>query len=150
MHASSKRLLVPIVLLLVASAVAAQEEKPVPKDSARVQLAGCARNRNFTVERAPESETRQTDIEPGRHFRMNAKKELLADIHAHERTMIEITGLVRKSDLGKQPGVSVDGGRVRISPGNPQEPLGNPALSAQYYRSTIDVESWRPLPADCK
>jgi hypothetical protein len=150
MHASSNRLLPAILLLFVASAVAAQEEKPVPKDSARVQIAGCARKRNFTVERAPESEPRQTDIEPGRHFRMNAKKELLADIHAHERTMIEITGLVRKSDLGKQPGVSIDGGRVRISPGNPQEPLGNPALSAQYYRSTIDVESWRPLPAECK
>lgn len=139
-----------VAVILLCSAVAFAQEKPVPKDSARVQIAGCAKNRNFTVERPPESETQQTTIEPGRHFRMNAKKELLAAIHAHEGTMIEITGLVRKSDLGPQPGVSIDGGRVRISPGNPQEPLGNPALSAQYYRSTIDVESWRQLPAECK
>lgn len=144
-----RRLLIALAIAL--PAVAAAQEKPVPKDSARIQIAGCAKKRSFTVRRPPEGEPAQTDIAPGRRFTLNAKKELLADIHAHERSMIEITGLVRKSDLGPQPGVSLGGGRIRITPGNPQAPVGgSPATAPQYTRPVIDVESWRILPADCR
>jgi hypothetical protein len=144
------RLRVAALAVALVPAAAAAQEKPVPKDSARVQIAGCANKRTFTVKRPPEGEPAQTDIEPGRRFSMNGKKDVLADIHAHEREMIEITGIVRRADLGKQPGISIGGGRVRIAPGPPQAPVaGNPASSPQYTRSVIDVESWRPLPAGC-
>jgi hypothetical protein len=137
-------------VIAAATGVLAQE-KPVPKDSARVQIAGCAKKSTFTVRRPPEGEPTQTDIAPGRHFTLHAKKDLLADIHAHERSMIEVTGLVRRSDLGPQPGVSLGGGRIRITPGEPEAPLGgNPASSPQYTRPVIDVEAWRILPADCR
>jgi hypothetical protein len=151
MNALKQFLLFPILLLFIASPAAAQEEKPVPKDSARVQIAGCAHKRTFTVKRPPEGEPVQLEIEPGRQFTMNGKKELLAEIHAHESDLIELTGIVLRADLGRQPGVSLGGGRVRISPGNPQAPIyGDAARDPHYSRSIIDVESWRPLPADCK
>lgn len=150
MHVPGKHLFLPVLLLFVASAAAAQEEKPVPKDSARVQIAGCANKRTFIVKRPPEGEPVQVEIEPGRQFSMNGKKELLAAIHAHESDMIELTGIVLRNDLARQPGVSLGGGRVRISPGNPQAPIyGGGATDPHYSRSIIDVESWRPLPATC-
>lgn len=152
MHVRRTTLLLPILLLsVIASAATAQEEKPVPKDSARVHIAGCANKRTFTVKRPPEGEPVQVEIEPGRQFSMNGKKELLAQIHAHEADMIELTGIVLRNDLARQPGVSLGGGRIRISPGNPQAPLGGGGGTDPHYtRSIIDVESWRPLPATCE
>ena len=138
------------ILSLAAPALAAQE-KPVPKDSARVQIAGCANKRTFTVKRPPEGEPVQTEIEPGRQFTMNGKKDVLREIHAHESEMIELTGLVLRADLGQQPGISAGGGRIRISPGNPQAPVaGGPGSSPYYARAIIDVEGWRALPAACQ
>jgi hypothetical protein len=63
---------------------------------------------------------------------------------------MEVTGLIRKADLTPPPGISAAGGRVRIGPGNPQAPVyGSPALDPHYNEATMDVESWRPLPASC-
>ena len=140
-----------LLLIVLVPSIAFAQEKPVPADSARVQIAGCAHKRTFTVKRPPEGEPVQVDIEAGRQFTMNGKKETLADIRGHESSMIEITGLVLRADLGRQPGISTAGGRVRISPGNPQAPIySSPAGDPHYSRAVIDVESWRPLPAACK
>ena len=129
--------------------VAAQQERPVPKDSSRVSIPGCARNRTFIVGRAPEGEPVRSDIEPGRRFKMNGAKQTLGDIKAHERTLIEITGLVRQADLDPPRGIGI-GSRVRIGGGQPQSPIGSgPATSPAYAEAIIDVEGWRPLPGDC-
>jgi hypothetical protein len=148
--------LVAIVTLGSSALAAAQEqERKVPKDSARVSIAGCAHNRTFIVARPPEGEPVRSDIAEGRRFKLNAKKELLADIKAHESDLIEVTGLILKADLTPESGVSLGGGRVRIGPGNPQAPLGgtggtsNVATDPRYNEAQIDVESWRRLPASC-
>ena len=135
---------------LASAAVAVAQERPVPKDSARVSIPGCAHNRAFIVARPPEGEPVRSDIKEGRRFRLSGSKQVLADIKAHQRDMIEVTGLVRLNDLSGPPGVSLGGGRVRIGPGNPQAPLGaNGAFDPHYSEATMDVESWRPLPASC-
>jgi hypothetical protein len=134
----------------IAAVPAAQEEKPVPKDSARVSVAGCAYKDTFIVARPPEGEPVRSDVQPGRRFKLHGQKATIADIRAHEAAgMIEVTGIVRKADLVPPPGISI-GGRVRISPGNPQAPLGGPAAAPLgYSQAVMDVESWRPLPASC-
>ena len=144
-----KRTLLAVAMALSSAALVGAQERPVPKDSARVSIAGCARNRTFIVGRAPEGEPVRSDIEPGRRFKMNGAKPTLADIKAHERTLIEVTGLVRQADLNPPRGIGI-GSRVRIGGGQPQSPIGSgPATSPAYAEAIIDVEGWRALPGDC-
>ena len=145
-----KRNLFALAAAVAAVALAAAQERPVPKDSERVSIPGCARNRSFIVGRAPEGEPVRSDVEPGRRFKLNGAKPTLADIKAHERNLIEVTGLVLQRDLHPPKGVGIAGGRVRIGSGRPQSPLGNgPATDPGYGEALIDVESWRALPGDC-
>src|SRR5439155_24792894 len=81
-----------------------------------------------------------------RHSRRHAlaherAEEMMAEIKAREGSMIEITGLMRKSQY-KPDGVRIGG--VRISPGRAPSDgslAGNPGVSQML----IDVEGWRPL-----
>jgi hypothetical protein len=142
--------LVAIACLGSSAVAAAQEEKPVPKDAARISIPGCVHNRTFIVAQPPEGEPRRSDIAPGRRFKLAGQKQVLADIKAHASGMIEVTGLIRKADLTPPPGVSLGGGRVRISPGSPQAPIyGSPAADPHYSEAQMDVEGWRQLPAAC-
>ena len=71
---------------------------------------------------------------------------MMAEIKAREGSMIEITGLMRKSQY-KPDGVRIGGG-VRITPGRaPTDGSlpGNPVVSQML----IDVEGWRPVVGDC-
>ena len=145
-----KRTLFGLAVVLASASVVAAQERPVPKDSARVSIPGCARNRTFIVGRAPEGEPVRSDVEPGRRFKLNGAKQMLADIKAHERTLIEVTGLILQADLNPPRGVGIAGGRVRIGGGQPQSPVGSgPATNPGYGEAIIDVESWRQLPGDC-
>ena len=140
------------VVMTVATAVLggsllAQENKPVPKDSVRVAVPGCTKGYIFTVGSRTANEAGSNfDIPEGMHLRMNGPKKIMAEIKAHERSMIEITGLMKKGQY-KPDGVGVGGG-VRITPG--PAPTGgslpgNPVVS----QILIDVEGWRPLVGDC-
>lgn len=143
-------LLLAAVVFLDSHAAAAQE-RPAPKDSARISIAGCAHDRTFIVGQPPEGEPVRSDIEPGRRFRMNGAKRTLADIKAHQTALLEITGLVRRADLEKPRRIGIAGGRVRIGGGRPQAPIGSgPASSPAYSEAIIDVEGWRVLPGECK
>jgi hypothetical protein len=138
-----------LLVLFSALPAGAQQEKPVPKDAARISIAGCAHKSTFIVARPPEGEPVRSDIEPGRRFKLHGQKQTLGEIKAHSTDMIEVTGLIRRADLEKPRGVGLAGGRIRIGGGNPQSPLGDPATSSPYNEAIMDVESWRPLPASC-
>jgi hypothetical protein len=139
-----------VAVTMLAGTVSAQEEKPAPKDSTRVSIAGCVHKTTFIVAKPPEGEPVRSTIEAGRRFKLSGKKATLNEIKAHESDMIEVTGLIRTSDLAQPSGIGVAGGRVRIGVGNPQEPLGGVATSPNgYYQAVMDVEAWRPLPASC-
>lgn len=137
------------LLLTVALAIGVgsslDQEKPVPKDSERIFIPGCAHNRVFTVGRRREDQPGRSDISPGTRMLMNGPKKLLNEIKANQADEIELTGLIRKSDL-KQPGIRI-GDTVRIGPASP---LGNrPGRDVYANQVMIDVEGWRPLGGSC-
>src|SRR5687767_1122070 len=98
-----------VALFLAASmaAVAAAQETKVPDDSQLVSINGCARNGNFVVGERREDQPGSLEIEPGRRFRLEGAKKLLNDIKLHQRTAMQVTGLIRKIDVNGPQGVGV-------------------------------------------
>ena len=125
--------------------LAPQETKPVPKDSMRVSIPGCTKGFIFTAGRRTQDEPGSVDIPEGTHLRMNGPKSMMAEIKAHEGSMIEITGLMKKGQH-KPDGVGIGGG-VRITPGPATGGglLGDPSVRQML----IDVEGWRPVVGAC-
>jgi hypothetical protein len=142
-----------VALFLAASmaAVAAAQETKVPDDSQLVSLNGCAKNGNFIVGERREDQPGSLEIEPGRRFRLEGPKKLLNDIKLHQRTAMQVSGLIRKVDANGPQGVSVMGGRVRIGGARvPQDPISNPARDPAYNQAVMDVRSWKALTGDCR
>ena len=142
-----------VALFLAASmaAVAAAQETKVPEDSQLVSINGCAKNGNFIVGERREDQPGSLEIEPGRRFRLEGPKKLLNDIKLHQRTAMQVTGLIRKVDVNGPQGVSVMGGRVRIGGARvPQDPISNPARDPAYNQAVMDVRSWKALTGDCR
>lgn len=133
------------IAVILSASVAAQEPKPVPKDSVRVSVPGCTKGYMFTAGPRTEDQPGRSNIPEGAHFRMNVPKKAMADIKKYEGSMIEITGLIRKDDL-VQDGVGI--GRLRISPG-PSMSGGGSLPSPGAGQVVIDVEGWRRVPGDC-
>ena len=118
----------------------------MPKDSTRLSISGCARGRVFTVGRDPEHEATFV-MELGTKVRLEGDKKVLADIKAHEGSMVEITGLMKQSDVVR-PGVGLAGGKVRITPVMPSG-NGRPGLDPGPSPPVLDAESYRLLNASC-
>jgi hypothetical protein len=135
------------LVLALAATGRAQETKPVPKDSARVSVPGCTKGYIFTAGPKTIDEPGSFEIPEGMHLRMNGPKKLIAEIKAHEGSLIEITGLVRKGQY--KEGIPIGGG-VRIGPG--PAPGGGVGMSvnATPNQIQIDVEGWRPLAGACR
>lgn len=125
------------------------QEKPVPKDSARVTIPGCAKGAVFTAGPRTEDQVGRAEIPEGMRFRMNAPKKLREDIKVHEGQMIQVTGLIKRGQY-REPGIPIGGG-VRVSPGAGGGVGGtvgrpSPAVEGVPY---IDVESWQPAAGNC-
>ena len=130
-----------VAALAIAATAAAQETKPVPKDSARVSVPGCSKGYIFTVASRTVNEAgTNVDIPEGTHLRMNGPKKLINEIKAHEGQMIQLTGLMKK----EQPGIAGVqlGGGVSVGAGAPVG--GMP--SAGGGQNFIDVEGYRTIP----
>ena len=112
-----------------------------------MSIAGCAHGRVFTVGRDPEHESRGIQLEEGMKIRLEGQKQPLADIKAHEGSMVEITGLMKQSDV-VQPGIGLGGGKVRITPVMPQG-RGPGSGPGGVPTPVLDVESWRLLNSSC-
>ncbi len=145
--------LLAAVIAVLPFVVLAQEppsEKQPPADSSRVSIPGCSRGRVFIVGETPEHEPMRSDVQPGRRFRLNGPRTVLADIKKQEGTMIEVTGLVRKSDLRGPKGIPIPGGRVTIGGAVPRAPMGGGmTTSPMVSQAVLDIESWRPLAGPC-
>jgi hypothetical protein len=141
--------LILAALVLLSSSFAQAQEKKIPKDSSRISIPGCAKDRTFIVAQSPEHEPVRSDVEPGRRFRLSAPKKVLNDIKAHQGSMIEVTGLVRTGQLAGPGGIAIAGGRIRIGGASPQQPISDPRRDPLYNQVVIDVESWRQLPDPC-
>jgi hypothetical protein len=136
-----------LVVAALAAAAAAQESKPVPKDSVRVFVPGCTKGTVFTAARRTEDQPSSVDIPEGMHLRMNGPKKVMKEIKAHEGSKIEITGLMKKGQYGPG-GVSVGGVRIGPAPG-PGGGVGVGVGSPTEGLNYIDVEGWRPLTGEC-
>ena len=135
------------IAVALTSAIAGQERKPVPKDSVRVAVPGCTKGYIFTAGPRTLEEPGNFEIREGMHLRMNGPKKLLNEIKAHEGSMIELTGLMKKGQ--RQPdGIGIGGG-IRISPGPAPGVGGRPGGDPVANQAMIDVEGWRPVPGDC-
>ena len=123
--------------------LAAQEAKPVPKDSTRVTIPGCSKGLVFTAGRRTGDEPGSGDIPEGMHLRLNGPKKLMAEIKGHEGSMIQIIGLMKKGQ--SRPGGIAVGGGVTIAPDRAPVGLGDPTAG----QALIDVEGWRPVVGSC-
>jgi len=126
--------------------VLAQETKPVPKDSVRVSIPGCSKGYVFTAGPRTLEQPGNFEIREGMHLRMNGTRKLMSEIKAHEGSMIEITGLMKKGQYND--GVNIGGG-VRISPG-PTGSAGGVRSSPVANQIQIDVEGWRQIEGACR
>jgi hypothetical protein len=137
--------LIGVILVLAAAHPAAGQERSVPNDSTRVSITGCAKDRAFVVGTPAGREVTASEIQPGRRFRLSGSRQLLDDIKRREGSMVEITGLVKKSDMAGPGGVTFLGGRVRIGGTTPRDPVKDP----MYNQVVIDVEGYQLLPDAC-
>ncbi len=124
----------------------AQETKPIPKDSVRVTIPGCSKGYVFTAGRRTVEQPGSASVPEGMHLRMNGQKKMMAEIKAHEGSMIEITGLMKKGQF--DPGGIDLGGGVRVSGGSVPS-SGSLSASPNVGQILIDVEGWRPALGAC-
>lgn len=129
------------IMLLLALAMPQEpgQEKPrrVPEDSVELTVIGCLRGRVLkTLDR------RQEDVESGpfvgeRTFRVAAKKDVMKTIQQYDRRLVEVVGIVRRSDLDDK-GVTVGGITISGGPpvaGRPPGPGANiPVMDVQSVR----------------
>ena len=137
-----------LVALATSAAAQTQEEKPVPKNSVRVSVPGCSHNYIFTVgPRTADEAGSSLELQEGMHLRMNGPKKLINEIKAHQGSMIEITGTMKKGQY--RPGGVPLGGGISVGPAG--GPGGGSALTPPGIANQlmIDVEGWRPITGNC-
>ena len=139
-------IVITAVVAGLSGALPAQETKPVPKDSVRVFVPGCTKGFIFTAGPRTRDQPGSVNIPEGMHVRMSAPKKIMAEIKAHEGSMIEIAGLMKKGQF--EPGGVGIGGGVRIAPA-PGPSGGSLPGAPSVQQIFIDVEGWRPILGDC-
>jgi len=147
-----KQVLAASTLACVCSClVLAQEPKPVPKGSVRVTIPGCSKDRIFTAIPRTEDQAGSSEVPPGMHLRMNAKKPVIKEIEAREGSVIVIVGVMKTG----QPGQGVKVGGVTIGPASPpRSPVGGAGGgvgvgSGFELMNSIDLEGWRLGTGEC-
>ena len=142
-----KQIVLAIALVAASSSLPSAQERPVPKDSTRLSISGCAHGRVFTVARDPEHEA-FSPVEIGTKVRLEGDKKVLAEVKKHEGSMVVLTGLMKQSDV-VQPGVGLAGGKVRITPVMPNTNGRSPGVDPGPQAPILDAESYRLLNASC-
>jgi hypothetical protein len=136
-----------VAFVLSAGPLTAQETKPVPKDSVRITVPGCTKGYIFTAGARTTEAPGSGDIPEGMRLRLNAPRKTMAEIKAHEGSMIEITGLMKKGQYA--PGGINLGGGVHVGPGSTPGSGGLSGGSPGGGQVLIDLESWRPVAGNC-
>ncbi len=130
----------------------AQEKPKVDDKSAEVVVRGCANGRAL-VPRDEEGQVPSPRALLGRPIRLNGPKALLKDIEKQKGRFIEVTGLVRRSDLQPQgPSTTIGGMRVTVGGSSPtsMDPLrADPARQAMTSVVYMDVSGFRVLDTTC-
>ena len=135
-----------VAVAVLSGSLVAQEQKPVPKGSVRVSIPGCTKGYIFTAGPRTVDEPGSADIPLGTHLRMNGPKKMMAEIKAHEGSMIAISGIMKKGQFNPN-GVGIGGG-VTMTPG--PDPMGGSRPGTPIANQiVIDVEAWRQVAGNC-
>jgi hypothetical protein len=134
-----------IAAFALGAALGAQEPKPVPKDSIRVSVPGCSKGYVFTAGARTEDQPGGSAVPEGMHLRMNGPKKLIAEIKGQEGSKIEITGLIKRGQVGD--GIRIGPG-VRVRPGTSSTGVGQ-LPDPRAVQIMIDVEGWRRVLGSC-
>ena len=126
-----------------------QETKPVDKNSVRVVVTGCLKGRVLRTTASREVDVSSPIDLAGRSFRLAGPKPVMADVKKHDGDLVEIVGLVKKSDL-PEPGMKLGSSRVVIGAGPmSSDPTRNPARDPLSYVAMMDASSVRWLEDGC-
>ena len=125
----------------------AQETKKVDPNSTQVVVRGCAKGRAL-VPLAGEGEIATPATLIGRTMRLNGPGDLMKAIGKEKGHLIEVTGLIRKSDL-RASGPSTTIGGVRVTAGAASPMSTDPTRYASVDVIVIDVSSFRLLSNEC-
>lgn len=122
-----------------------QERPPVPKDSIEVTVVGCLSGRALKA-----IEFRETDVQSGpgvrgRTFRLAGKKDVMDEVKRHNKHLVEVTGLIKRSALDDR-GVKI-GNQVEVSGGLPTSGSGIPKAADNV--PVLDVWSVRLRATSC-
>lgn len=128
-------------------AAIAQEVPKADPNSMQVVVRGCAKGRAL-VPLAVEGEAATPATLIGRPMRLNGKGDLMKRIGAEKGHLIEVTGLVRMSDL-RASGPSTRIGGMRVTAGAASPMSSDPTKQAAFDIIVIDVLSFRPLSNEC-
>ena len=131
-------------VIVLGTPLVAQETKPVPKDSVRVAIPGCSKGYIFTAGPRTVDEAGSTlEIREGMHLRMSGPKKLIAEIKAHEGSMIQIVGIMKRGQF--KQGIRVGGVGISAGPTSGGGISNTPVVNQMF----IDVEGWRPVAGSC-
>jgi hypothetical protein len=145
-----------VALAILAGAYAAPtpaQEKPKTDDkSAEVVLRGCANGR-VLVPMLIEGNVPTPGVLVGRAVRLNGPKPVLKDIEKQKGRLIEVTGLVRRSDMQPQgPSTVIGNTRVTVGGSSPtsMDPMrADPTRQAMTNVVYMDVSGFRVLETSC-
>jgi hypothetical protein len=147
--------MVPYMPLLAVALVTAfafqdgQERKKIPDDSIELTVIGCLKGRVLTT-----TEKRQTDVESGpyvgeRRFRLAGKKDVIKEVEKHDRHLVEIVGIVKRSaldDRGMSAGpVTFNGGAPAAGRGIPNPADNTPVMDVSSVRMRLSSCSADPV-----
>ena len=91
-----------LVVFLAALHAETQETRRVPADSVEIGARGCLKGRVFTATPRPEDEgvILGPDV-TGRNFRVSGPKAVLDQVRKYNGNLVEVIGLVKKSDVAR-------------------------------------------------
>jgi hypothetical protein len=135
-----------MALALTAAQDNAQEKPRVPKDSLMLVVTGCLKGRVLAVSDVRQEDTQSGPIVRAKSFRVAAKGEVMDDIKSHDRHLVEVTGLVKKSAL-IEPGMKI-GKRITIGGGSPTAGTGGRPAPPEGL-PVLDVWSVRARAVEC-
>ena len=125
-----------------------QEKPRVPKDSIELIITGCLKGRVLAV-----SDVRSTDVQRSpdvraRTFRLAGKGDVMKDVKREDHHLVEVTGIVKRSDLS-DPGINVGKG-ISVNGGRPVAGSGPGGIpSPAEYVPVLDVSSLRLRSTSC-
>ncbi len=143
--------MLPLVLLLVASSLTAQEpeKKKVPNDSVEISARGCFKGRVFAAAARAEEEGVQMGPDVGgRSFRVAAPKAVMNEVKKHNGHWVAIVGIVRKSDLS-EPMLGTRIGGARVVVGQPGRDPSRSNLPTPAPVPVMDLSSVQFLGEEC-